>query len=54
MNKEVILGIVRHTLTAAGGVLVTKGTIDQTTLESVVGALLTLLGVVWSIKSKNS
>jgi hypothetical protein len=52
MNRDIILGIVRHILTIAGGVLVTKGTIDQATLESVIGALLTLVGVGWSVKSK--
>ena len=30
MNKESILGIVRHVLTFAGGYIAAKGVVDQT------------------------
>ncbi len=49
MNQEQVLGIVRHILTAAGGVLVTKGYVDANTLATIVGALATLIGAGWSI-----
>lgn len=50
--KETLLGIVRHALTTAGGVLITKGVVTATTLDQGVGALLTLAGVAWSVASK--
>ena len=52
MNKDIILGIIRHVLTATGGVLVTKGLSDAATIEAAVGALVTLIGFVWSIAIK--
>lgn len=50
--KDIILGIVRHLLTTAGGTLITKGVITSTTLDQGVGALLTVTGVAWSIAQK--
>ena len=52
MNRETILGIVRHVLTAAGGIAVTKGYIDESALVAGVGALVALAGVVWSVIDK--
>lgn len=52
MNMDMILGLVRHILTAAGGVLVAKGVIDEGTLTQVVGAVITLGGVIWSVLAK--
>jgi hypothetical protein len=52
-TKDTILnGVVRHILTAAGGALVTKGVIGETELEMAVGALITIVGVVWSAIAK--
>ena len=52
-TKDTVLnGIVRHILTAAGGALVTKGMIGEGELELVVGAVITLAGVVWSAIAK--
>lgn len=45
-------GIVRHVLTAAGGALVARGYIAETELELVVGAVVTLAGVIWSAIAK--
>jgi len=53
MNKEQVLGIVRHALTFIGGVLVTKGLIDESTLTEVIGGVITLTGAIWSIVIKN-
>lgn len=39
---EKIKGLVRHALTVAGTVLVTKGVIDEAMLTEVVGAVITL------------
>ena len=51
--KDTILnGIVRHILTAAGGALVAKGALGEAELEMAVGALITIIGVVWSALAK--
>jgi hypothetical protein len=52
MNKDTILGIVRHILTFGGGLLVTKGVVDEGTLQTIIGAVLTIAGAVWSIVDK--
>lgn len=49
MNREQILGIVRHVLSGVGTVLVTKGVLDAGNLEIAVGAIVTLAGVAWSV-----
>lgn len=54
MNKEQLLGIVRHGLTFAGGYLVTKGLADSATASEIIGALVTLAGAVWSILHKKT
>ena len=53
LTKEQVMGIVRHTLTFVGGLLIAKGLIDESMLTEVVGALTTLSGVIWSIVAKN-
>jgi hypothetical protein len=50
--KDALLGIARHILTAGGGYLVAKGTIDAVGAEQLVGALITILGVVASVIDK--
>jgi len=52
MNKDILLGIARHILTALGGVLVTKGLADAPGIEAAVGALVALAGFVWSVIAK--
>lgn len=54
MNTDIILGIVRHVLTGLGGALVAKGVIGATMLEPTVGAVMTIIGVLWSIYSKKA
>jgi len=52
MNKQQTLGIIRHTLTFVGGLLVMNGvTTDAVTME-IVGAAMTLIGGIWSIINK--
>ena len=50
--KDVLLGLARHILTAGGGFLVAKGTIDAAGAEQLVGGLIAILGVVASIIDK--
>lgn len=46
------MSLARSALIAVGGVLVTKGVIDQTTLTDVVGALLVIGPAVWGVLQK--
>jgi hypothetical protein len=48
MNQEQVLGIIRHTLTFVGGILVMKGFIDETMMEAIIGSATTLVGLIWS------
>lgn len=52
MKKEQILGILRHSLTFLGGLLVMKGLVDETTATEIVGGIVTLVGTIWSIVEK--
>lgn len=53
MKQEQVMGVVRHTLTFVGGVLIAKGLVDEGMWTELSGSLLTLIGGVWSILSKN-
>ncbi len=53
MKKEQILGIVRHVLTFAGGLLVAKGLATEALAQEIIGATITLIGGIWSIIEKN-
>jgi hypothetical protein len=44
--------ILRHSLTSIGGVLVALGYIDESSLEALIGAIMTISGVVLSFKDK--
>lgn len=49
---EQVAGLVRHVLTFGGGYLVAQGWVDEATMMEVVGAAVTILGVVWSFVAK--
>ena len=49
MNKEQVLGIIRHALTFIGGILVIKGITTEAVSNEVIGAVLTAVGSVWSV-----
>ena len=53
MNKEQVLGIVRHGLTFFGGVLLTKGLVDEQMWSEISGSLIALIGGIWSIVIKS-
>lgn len=50
--KEQTLGLIRHVLTFVGGIIVTKGLIDESLFQEVLGGLMTVIGGVWSVLSK--
>lgn len=52
MTWDKISGVVRHVLTFAGGYLVSKGFVDAATLDQLVGAAITIGGVIWSVAVK--
>lgn len=46
-------GLIRHLLTFGGGFLVAKGYFDEATLNELVGALTTVIGIAWSAVAKS-
>ena len=52
MLKPAILAIVRQILTVVGTALVAKGYVEASDIEPLVGALLTIGSVVWSVADK--
>ena len=52
MNKEQVLGVFRHVLTFIGGTLITKGIFDPELANEVIGAVVTVIGPVWSLIAK--
>lgn len=52
MDKAIYLGLARHLLTFGGGVLVSKGMVDPGSLEQLIGAVITIGGIIWSALEK--
>jgi hypothetical protein len=52
LTKEQVLGIVRHTLTFVGGIVVMKGLVDETVVTEIIGGVMTLTGTIWSVINK--
>ena len=52
MLRPAILALVRQMLTVVGTALVAMGYLNASDIEPVVGALLTLGSVVWSVVDK--
>jgi hypothetical protein len=48
-----ILGVARHVLTTAGGGLVANGYVTNDEMSAIVGGVLALAGVAWSIYQKH-
>lgn len=53
MKKEQVLGVIRHTLTFVGGILLAKGLVDQSLLTDMIASIMVLVGGVWSVVSKS-
>jgi hypothetical protein len=54
MLKPAILALIRQVLTVAGTALVAKGYVQASDIEPVIGALLTIGSVVWSVADKRA
>jgi len=52
MLKPAILALVRQLLTVAGTALVAKGYVQASDIEPVIGALMTIGSVIWSVAVK--
>lgn len=52
MNKEQKNGLIRHTLTFIGGLLLYNGLLNENEVQEGVSALMTIVGLVWSILEK--
>jgi len=54
LTPEQWAGIVRHTITFVGGVLLTTGVITAELWAEISGAVLGLAGTIWSIVDKKA
>ena len=54
MKKQIAFAIARHALTILGGVLVSRGTLDNAAVEVLIGAIMSILGVAWSLAHKQN
>ena len=52
MLKPAILALIRQILTGAGTALLATGYIQASDIEPIIGALLTIGSVVWSVADK--
>ena len=52
MLKPAILALIRQILTVAGTALVAKGFVEASNVEPMIGALLTIGSVIWSVADK--
>ena len=51
-TREQILGIVRHVLTFGSGIAVANGLIDEAAAQTIIGGVLGIIGIIWSVDSK--
>ncbi len=52
MLRPAVLALVRQILTVIGTALVARGFVQASDVEPVIGALLTLGSVIWSVTDK--
>jgi hypothetical protein len=52
MSQEQIFGVIRHVFTAVGGIVIAQGYISDSMYTELSGAVITLVGVIWSIVAK--
>ena len=53
MNFDAIMGFIRHLLTFLGGFLVSANLLEASQIDTLVGALVTLIGLAASIYDKH-
>lgn len=52
MLKPAILALIRQVLTVLGTALVSKGYVEASEIEPLIGAVLTVGSVIWSVADK--
>lgn len=52
-TKQALLSAIRSILIVLGSALVTKGVVDDATMQSIVGAVVTILPIVWGAWDKS-
>ena len=52
--NKVVLGLIRHLLTLGGGFFINQGVMDKSQMETAIAAVITLIGVIWSVAVKMS
>ena len=52
MQKSAILALIRQVLTIIGTALVAKGYVEPSDVEPLIGAVLTVGSVIWSVADK--
>lgn len=52
VNKEQVLGLIRHALTFVGGCLVANGVLTDAISADIVGSCMALIGTIWSLMVK--
>lgn len=53
LTKDQFLGVVRHSLTFIGGILIMKGIVDDALINELIGGATALAGAIWSVIDKN-
>jgi hypothetical protein len=51
LNQEQVLGIIRHSLTFVGGILIMYGIGSETAFSEITGSAVALVGAIWSVFS---
>jgi len=52
MKQEQIMGIIRHALSAVGGFVALQGYMGEAKIQQLLGILMTLIAVAWSVSAK--
>jgi hypothetical protein len=52
LNQDQLLGIIRHSLSIIGGVLIAFGYASEGIVETIIGSVIALTSAIWSIRSK--
>lgn len=54
MQLQFVLAMLRHLFTFVGGYIASRGWADGATVDVVTGAVLTIVGAVWSLIEKKN
>ena len=52
MNAEIVAALVRHALTAVGGLMAARYGVSGADMDAIVGGAAALAGVLWSLYDK--